>query len=207
MKFSDVSSTLIDLGVDSSRLSLIEKYCALLWEENQNLNLLSRQMTIEDFLKNHLVDCFLPLKKFPLNIKNVADFGSGGGMPGVLYALQFPHMQFHLFEKSPKKQLFLEKCKELAANIIIHGEIVPEKMVSIDLVMARAFKPLEVILELSRVYYAQGGKYFLLKGRTDKIQEEFIDAQKKFKNLRIKKEPLFSPFVEAERNLVTIGMN
>lgn len=182
----------------------LRAYMELLWDSNKDLNLFSRKMSEEDLLDNHLIDCLLPLKHFPENKKSVADFGSGGGLPGVLYALAFPHLSFHLFEKSPMKQDFLKRCQRLAKNIQVHGDI-PIELKNIDLVICRAFKPIDVILEMSRTYYQNQGSYFLLKGRQEKIEEELVLARKKFKDLKVEVIPLKSPILEVERHIVRIN--
>ncbi len=160
-------------------------------------------MTGEELIDNHVIDSLLPLKYFPEKVKTAADFGSGGGLPAVIYALQFPDIQFLLFEKSPKKQSYLSKLKSLIKNIEIKGEI-PSQLENMDLIMARAFKSLNVILELSRGHFEKKGAYFLLKGRREKINEEYAEAQKKFKKLQLKITPLNSPLLEVERNLVQL---
>jgi 16S rRNA (guanine527-N7)-methyltransferase len=194
----------LELGFGSRALPQLQNYIQLLWESNEDLNLISRKMTFEELIDNHVIDCLLALKSFPADTaKVVADFGAGGGLPSVVYAIQFPHIQFQLFEKSPKKQDFLKRCQRIASNLQIHGEI-PNRLVDIDLVMARAFKPLDVILDMSREYYKEQGSYFLLKGRREKIDEEFALAKKKFKDLEIQVQVLQSPVLEVERHLVRI---
>ena len=192
-----------DLGFRPEAIGKLKDYVDLLRSSNEDLNLISRKMTFEELIDNHVIDCMLPLKKFPAGKKQVADFGSGGGLPAVIYAIQFPDIQFHLYEKSPKKQEFLNHCKAIAPNIIVHGDI-PPKLEKIDLVTARGFKPVDVILEVSRHYYLNGGKYFLLKARKEKIEEELTDARKKFKDLKVEVLPLTSPILEVERHLVLI---
>lgn len=194
---------LLQLGFKEEKLSQLEAYLKLLWASNEDLNLISRKMTFEELIDNHVVDCLLPLKHFPDGLKTVADFGSGGGLPGVIYAIQFPNIKFHLYEKSPKKQNFLKQCQSIASNLEIFGEI-PKDLKNTDLVMARAFKPLDVILDVSRSYYKNQGKYFLLKARREKIDEELELCQKQFKDLKVEIIPLKSPLLEVERHLVLI---
>lgn len=182
---------------------MLKSYLDLLWKANEELNLISRKMTSEELIDNHVIDCLLPLPYFPKDTKVVADFGSGGGLPGVLYAIQFPHIEYHLFEKSPRKQEFLSACKSLAPNLQVHGEI-PLNLDRYDLVTARAFKPLDVILDMSRSYYAKKGRYFLLKARIEKINEELGLAKKKFKDLNPEIINLKSPVLEVKRHLVLI---
>lgn len=195
---------ILDLGFRPEGLPTLQKYVELLWKSNEELNLFSRKMSFEDLINNHVIDCLLPLTLFPKSVKAVADFGSGGGLPGVMYAIQFPQIQFHLFEKSQKKQNFLGKTKLLAPNISVHGEI-PNSLKEMDLIVARAFKPTDVILEMSAAYAQSGGKYFLLKGRDEKIQEELQLARKKFKILKVEVVPLKSPIMDVERHLVLIS--
>ncbi|GIL17817.1 MAG: ribosomal RNA small subunit methyltransferase G [Oligoflexia bacterium] len=192
-----------DLGFRETGLIELKKYIDLLWASNEELNLISRKMTYEELIDNHVIDCLLPLQKFPTDVKSVADFGSGGGLPAVIYAIQFPQIQFRLYEKSKLKQDFLNRCKSIAPNLDIQGEI-PIRLLNVDLVTARGFKPVDVILDVSRSYYQTNGKYFLLKARLEKIEEELTLARKKFKDLKVRVEPLKSPVLEVERHLVLI---
>ncbi len=41
-------------------------------------------MTFEELIDNHIIDCLLPLKYFPQDIKTAADFGTGGGLPAAI---------------------------------------------------------------------------------------------------------------------------
>lgn len=203
MHFEKRIPLMLELGFNEKYLPQLKSYIDLLWSSNEELNLISRKMTYEELIDNHLIDCLLPLTKFPQNIKVAADFGSGGGLPGVVYAIQFPEIAFNLFEKSKLKQDFLNRCKTIAPNLKINGDI-PPRLDQIEIVTARAFKPLDVILEVSRSYYAKGGKYFLLKARKEKIDEELFLAKKKFKDLKVSVEPLKSPVLDVERHLVQI---
>jgi 16S rRNA (guanine527-N7)-methyltransferase len=195
-----------ELGLRSEAVAPLRAYVEMLWKSNQDLNLFSRQMSFEELIDNHVIDCLMAVPHFPQGLKCVADFGSGGGLPGVLFAIQFPELTYRLYEKSPKKQEFLKSCEKLAPNLQVHGDI-PKNLGDVQLVTARAFKPLDVILDMSRSYYAQGGSYFLLKGRLPKIHEEIALARKKFKDLqdsRIRIQVLKSPVMDVERHLVVI---
>lgn len=194
---------MLELGVAPEHLPRVKAYIDLLWSSNEELNLISRKMTYQELIENHLIDCLLPLKYFPKDLGQAADFGSGGGLPGVLYGILFPNTTYHLFEKSIKKQAFLKQCQKIAPNLQIHGEI-PLELTDIEVVTARAFKPLDVILEMSRNYFNSGGRYFLLKARKEKIEEELVLARKKFTSLNSKIVILESPLLEVERHLVLI---
>lgn len=201
--FDQRSSVILELGFRPDALADLKKYVQLLWSANADLNLFSRKMTFEELIDNHVIDCLLPLSHFPQDIKYAADLGSGGGLPGVIYALQFPQARYILFEKSVLKQNFLNECKSLAPNLVVQGEI-PHDLDKVQIVTARGFKPIDVILDITRIYYGKKGKYFLLKGRQEKINEELKLAQKKFKDLKSQTITLKSPVMEVERHLVLI---
>ena len=203
MTFEQRLPIILNLGFQESAIPKLKAYIEFLWDSNEKLNLFSRKMSFEELLDNHLIDCLLPLKHFPADVAAVADFGSGGGLPGVIYAINFPDIRFRLYEKSPLKQDFLRKCQAFAPNLTVEGEI-PLELKNIDLVISRAFKPLDVILEMSRFYYQNQGRYFLLKGRKEKVDEEIALAQKKFKNLKVEVLALNSPILEVERHLLLI---
>ncbi len=205
LTFEDRIPVMLNLGLRQEAVEKLKAYVDLLWQSNEDLNLVSRKMEFQELLDNHVIDSLMTLEHFPKDRKVVADFGSGGGFPAVLYAIQFPEIEFHLFEKSPKKQEFLFKCSRIAPNIQVHGEI-PLELKGVDLVTARGFKPLDVILDMSRNYYGKNGSYFLLKARRDKIDEELALAKKKFKDLSIEIIPLKSPVLDVERHLVTIRL-
>lgn len=203
--FTNYKSIILDLGFDENRYDQLIKYIESLWVANVDLNLFSRQTTAKDLMENHVIDCLLALKYFPKNLKHVADFGTGGGLPAIVYALQFPEVHFNLYEKSPLKQNFLTQCRtEISNNLHVHS-FVHDRLERIDLVTARGFKPIDVIIQMSEQYYKNGGKYFLLKGRLEKINEEIQATQKKHKNFKAEIIPLKSPVLDVERHLVSIN--
>ncbi|MBC7371813.1 MAG: 16S rRNA (guanine(527)-N(7))-methyltransferase RsmG [Bdellovibrionaceae bacterium] len=204
MYFETRTPIFLHLGFTEKTLPRLKAYVDLLWSSNEELNLISRKMTYEDLIDNHVIDSLLALSHFPTDVKVVADFGSGGGLPAVIFALQFPQIKFHLFEKSPLKQDFLQLCKKIAPNIEIFGDI-PIKLPNVDIITARGFKPLDVILDMSREFYKSKHRYFLLKARREKIDEELALTQKKFKDVNISIVPLKSPVLEVERHLVVIS--
>lgn len=196
----------VQLGATSESVPKLRTYIRQLWTANAELNLFSRKMSFEELIDNHLIDCLLSLKYFPAEAQAAADFGSGGGFPGVVYAIQFPQTRFYLFEKSVRKREFLARCRdEVAPNLVIESEI-PKVLPPVEIVTARAFKPIDVLLEMSRSYFEKGGMYHLLKGRREKIDEEISQARKKFKGLKVEIHPLNSPVLDVERHLVEISI-
>ena len=203
MHFEKRISIFLDLGFHEQALPKLKAYIDLLWKTNDEFNLVSRKMTFEELIDNHIIDCLLPLKHFPKSVKTVADFGSGGGLPAVIFAIQFPEIQFHLFEKSKLKQNFLNECQKIAKNIHVHAEI-PNQFSGYDLVTARGFKPIDEIIHFSRDYYKKHGRYFLMKARREKIDEEINLVLNKDKNFKCEITKLTSPVLDVERHVVVI---
>lgn len=202
--FDQCVPLIVNLGFREARLEALANYLRALCIANNELNLMSRQTGFKELMDNHVIDCLLPLRFFPQTVKKAADFGSGGGLPGVLYAIHFSDVEYTLYEKSPKKREFLNKCIKFAPNLKISGEI-PKNFDGVDVVTARAFKPADVIVDMSAHYFKMGGSYFLLKGRLDKIEEENKDLLKKFKDAKVEITKLESPLLDVERHLVRIS--
>ena len=202
--FNEKIPFMIALGLPEFAVPQLKQYIEHLTKSNEELNLISRKMTFEDLIDNHIIDCLLPLYHFPQNINTAADFGTGGGLPGIIYAICFPEIKFSLYEKSILKQEFLNSCKTFAPNIQVFSDI-PQDLIKTDVVIARGFKAIDVILDMSRLYFQNNGKYFLLKARLEKINEELILTDKKFKNLKHQIIKLKSPALDVERHLVLIN--
>ena len=192
-------------GFPKSQLDKLYTYLFRLWSKNQELNLISRKMSFEDLIENHLFDCLIALIDLDTKANTVADFGTGGGLPGIIFAIARPEQSFYLYEKSNLKRQFLNELKDIAPNIECYESI--DANLKVDLITARAFKPIEVIVELSRKYFEAGGAYYLLKARPESIQEEIANTRPKLKasDYRIKK--LQHPLLDLQRNLVFIKRN
>lgn len=193
----------LELGLNEEQFSNLVSYVERLWAANNELNLFSRKMPPEDLVENHIFDCLIAIPEFRnYEFKRLADFGSGGGMPGVILAIAFPECEILLCEKSPKKRKFLEAQAKILGNIKVLDEVSDKYLSGVDLVTARAFKPISVIHKMSRDYSSKGGKYLLYKALRETIDLELKEAKLKG-SLRIIE--LKSPYRDVERNLVAIN--
>ena len=93
------------------------------------------------------------LKSFK-NKDLAVDLGTGGGFPGIIIAIIAKNMRkktrIKLYEKSYHKAAFLkEVSKKLDLNTEVYQEdIFKIKNIKVGSILARAFKPLPVILDL-----------------------------------------------------------
>jgi 16S rRNA (guanine(527)-N(7))-methyltransferase RsmG len=146
-------------------VKLIE-YKKLLLEENKNMNLIGNS-TIDDFDQRHFLDCLQIQKYMPEKKSLTVDLGAGAGLPGVLLSI-IGHKKLHLVEKSPKKSIFLDKCKmRLGLDYTVHNQLLSDVSLSnLHYIVARAFAPITKILNYTKQMITNQTQYVLLKGKT-----------------------------------------
>jgi len=83
-------------------------YLKMLLKANQNISLVSRNMTVDALMLNHFFDSLLPVTHLPPTITRIADLGSGAGFPAIPLALALPQVKFVVFENNPHKAKFLQ---------------------------------------------------------------------------------------------------
>ncbi|MFK8137327.1 MAG: 16S rRNA (guanine(527)-N(7))-methyltransferase RsmG [Bdellovibrionales bacterium] len=194
-------SEFMALGVGEDQFALMLRYVDELVQKNTEINLFSRKMTAKELVENQIFDSLMALPGFiELPFTKLADFGSGGGLPAALLAIMFPDREVLCFEKTEKKNLFLKQLSQWIPNLKVLGAIEPKKLIGVDLITAKAFKPIETIINFSKDYYYSGGTYLIYKARMDTIESE-IEEAKRFKP-QVSIAKLESPFLEVERNLV-----
>lgn len=174
-------------------------YLWKLWSFNSSYNLVSRKLSPQAILENHFLDCCLCLNLLPRS-NRIADLGSGGGFPGIIWAIFFPKTQVSLYEKSSVKNQFLTQLKDFIPNINVEGTI-PSDKIEADLITARAFKPISVICRLTKNNLKLGTPYFLLKARRQKIEEELAATSSIKTNIQILSVP--HPILDVERHIVS----
>jgi len=140
--------------VSRETITSLKKYEEELVNANNNLNLIGKS-TIGDIWNRHFLDSAQVIDFIDKNEKTLVDIGSGAGFPGLIISIlakdrKFP-LKIKLIEKSPKKIIFLKKIiGELKLNAEALSENVQEKEFKFvdEAFVARAFKPLPLILEL-----------------------------------------------------------
>ena len=129
----------------------------------------------EEVLEKDIFDC-LPLVEKIKTKEKILDLGSGGGFPGIVLAILRPDSEIHLLEKSQKKCYFLNKTKDTLKlkNINVLKTTISKKNVleKYSVITARAFSSTKNILDLTKNNLKENGRYLLLKGRAEKIEEE-----------------------------------
>ena len=168
--------------VSRETITSLKKYEDLLIKANKTLNLVGNS-TIKDIWTRHFLDSVQVIDFIDKNDNSLVDLGSGAGFPGLVLAITLKDrkmpLKVKLFEKSPKKVKFLKNLiDELHLNVeVINQNIFEEsKKLLEDVFVARAFKPLKIILQLIHNKAENWKKIFIFLGKTGR--GELLQASK-----------------------------
>ena len=166
-------SKLEPLNVSRETFPELEEFRSLILQKNKKINLISSN-TEQISRERHIIDSAQIIDFIDKNCKFCTDLGSGSGLPGIVLAIIMKHkksnMKFKLYEKSHHKSTFLnEVTKRFNLNVeIIKRDIFQEKNLVSDIIVARAFKPLPVILELVDSNFKNFKEIILFLGKNGK---------------------------------------
>ncbi len=191
-----------DLNFRYQSINKHKKFTNLVLKENKNHNLISKSTENHIWLR-HVLDSAQLVKFIDFSCNSLADLGSGAGFPGLVVEIFNKNKAFHvkLFEKSPvKRQFLLRVIKELELNADVLGDINDEKL-DTDIIICRAFKKLDYVIQVSREIAKKPHKLIILKGQN--AQEEI---NKSFKN---KKYPykLEKSITEIDSKIILMNFN
>ncbi len=153
------------LELPSEQAEKIGRYCDLLWEWNQQLNL-TRHTDYDTFVVRDVTDS-IQLAGCLHPGESVLDVGSGGGVPGVLLAILRPDLRVTLAESVKKRAAALSDIVsrlELPCTVI-HGRA--EDVLGdlrFDTLVARAVGPMARILKWFQPNWPSIGRLLLIKG-------------------------------------------
>ena len=132
-----------------------ELFIAMLKQGNDKINLISKETDKNEVIRaRHIIDSAQIIEFVDLNSNIITDIGSGGGMPGIIISIMIKNKKnsakLHLYEKSHHKCSFLRKVsRNLKLNTeVIQKNIFEAQNLNSGTIMARAFKPLPIILDL-----------------------------------------------------------
>jgi 16S rRNA (guanine527-N7)-methyltransferase len=155
----------------------------LLWERNQQLNLVAAS-TLPQVWRRHILDSAQLLAHIPPEARTLVDLGSGAGFPGMVLAIMLadrPGLKVHMIESIGKKCRFLE---EVAAATGAPAEIHCSRAEALsglkaDVVTARAVAPLDRLLAMAFPFFRDGTIGLFLKGKS--LPAELTLAAKSWK--------------------------
>ena len=141
------------LNVSRETFPDLEEFRQIIIQKNRSINLISKQSE-QVSKERHIIDSAQIIDFIDLNLPICTDIGSGSGLPGIVLAIIMKHkkseMKFKLYEKSYHKSNFLkEVSNKFNLNVeVLQKDIFEQKNLRSDIIVARAFKPLPIILNL-----------------------------------------------------------
>ena len=160
------------LGLNPKK-EILEKlviYAKFLQEYNEHTNL-TAITNLEDIYLKHFYDSLTLTKVIDLNTcKNLLDFGTGAGFPGMVLKIFFPELKVTLLDSNNKKIKFLTELKEKICvdNLELINtrveNIRKERLNSYEVITARAVANMPVLTELAMPLIKNGGYFIALKG-------------------------------------------
>lgn len=176
-----------NLNFSKDSIIKLEIYENMLLDYNQSYNLIAKSTEI-NLWERHILDSAQIVQYLPSETKEISDFGSGAGFPGLIVAISDGNYKFHvkLYEKSPIKRKFLsEVSSKLALNVEILGNVYSDNIKS-DVIVCRAFKKLEEILSISREKIKNRHKLIILKGKNAQIEINNVSLKSNYRYRLVK---------------------
>ena len=179
-------SCLEPLNVSRETFPELEQFRQTIIEQNKVINLISKD-SVNASKERHIIDSAQIIDLIDLNGSVCTDIGSGSGLPGIVLAIIMKHknsdMKFKLYEKSFHKSNFLkEVTSKFNLNVeVFHKDIFNEKNLSSDIIVARAFKPLPVILKLLKNNFKFFNEVILFLGKSGREIIEEVSTEWKIK--------------------------
>lgn len=169
---------------DEEAIERLERFGALLLEENGRQNLISKPSEAQ-LWQRHIADSAQLLGHVPRETLNAPrsdpwlDLGTGAGFPGIVIAAMRPKLPVVLVESRGRRVEFLNSAIDALA--LPKSRVIGERLERIEpfparVISARAFAPLEKLLRLSAPFSTKQTRYVLPKGRS--AAHELADLKK-----------------------------
>jgi 16S rRNA (guanine527-N7)-methyltransferase len=172
------------------------------WNRTYNLTAIRDPFAI---LIHHVLDCLAAVPPLRRELgsragRRVLDVGSGGGLPGLIFALLLPQVSFTCVDSVGKKTAFV---RQAAASMRLGNvEVVHERVESMvggfDIITSRAFASLADFTRLTFGLLNPEGAWMAMKGKAP--NEEISELAQSVRTFHV--EPLRVPNLEADRCLV-----
>ena len=176
----------------------------------------------KELVIKHILDSLAPLghigRILSIQYKQIADIGSGAGLPGIPLALCLPDIKMVLIERMTRRANFLRNTVAvlgLSSRVMVEEAELEKVEKSFDLVILRALSPLspDFSAKLSRLLghpqsntqttntqTKQGGLIAAYKGRRETAEAELAGLA----GYKTELLPVTVPFLDEERCLALI---
>lgn len=158
-----------ETGVSRETMARLDTYSALLEKWNPAINLVSKA-TLPERWTRHFLDSAQILEIADKKSGLWADFGTGGGFPGVVVAIlaaeRTPGLRVVCVESDTRKATFL---RTVLRETGVDAEVISQRVEELAplgaaVVSARALAPLKTLLAYAERHLATDGQAIFLKG-------------------------------------------
>jgi 16S rRNA (guanine527-N7)-methyltransferase len=155
-----------ELAVPRETLDRVADFVELLRSESDQQNLIARG-TYDTIWSRHILDS-AQLVRFAPAARTWIDLGSGAGFPGLIVAAIHP-AEVTLVESRRLRVDFLTRAAEVlglpSRTRIVGDKVERLEPATYEVISARAFAPLDRLLDLSQRFAAPTTRWVLPKGR------------------------------------------
>ena len=169
-------------GVSRETLEAFDRWHEILVETSAHTNLVARS-SLDHFWERHALDSYQLMPLVSRETRLIADLGAGAGFPGIALALGLRERgqtgRVVMVDSVGKKVAFLRKVidaldLDAEARSIRVETLDPAE--GFDLVTARAFAPLNKLLDYAAPLLKNGAEGLFFKGR--QYRDELTEARK-----------------------------
>ena len=207
-----LTAGLAALSLSPDKADRLERYAALLLEQNQVMNLTAITDPSE-VAQKHMLDCAAVLGAADLTGKRkLIDVGTGAGFPGVVLGVCQPELDITLLDSLKKRLDWLETVgAELGVPLkTIHARAEelgrkPEYREQFDVATARAVADLRLLSELCLPFVKVGGVFLAMKA--ENCRDEVDSAARAIQILGGRLRPAYEyaiPGTALKRKVVVI---
>ena len=197
------------LGLSDAQVGLLMDFLALLQKWNKVYNLTAVRDP-QEMMTHHLLDSLAavaPLRRHVAGLQQggaaavkLLDVGSGGGLPGVVFAICCPDVDVSCVDTVGKKAAFIQQAAATLKLPNLHG--IHARVESLagpfEVVSCRAFAALADFTAWSRPALAPGAVWLAMKGKHPAEEIAALPASVEVFHV----EPLQVPGLEAQRCIV-----
>ena len=194
----------LSLSLDDEQIARLLAYLELLQKWNRVYNLTAVRDP-QQMLTHHLLDSLAavpPLQAYRRQhaAHSLLDVGSGGGLPGVVFAICCPDLQVHCVDTVGKKAAFIQQVAGALALPNLRGIHARVEALTgpYDVIASRAFASLGDFTAWSRQALGQRGVWMAMKGKHPDDELAALPADVEVFHV----EQLEVPGLDAERCLL-----
>lgn len=185
------------ISLQNRTIEFLEKYTEQLLTFNTFINLISRK-DVEKILERHIIPCLIFSILFKDFEGTVLDIGTGGGLPGIPFAIMNPNSRLTLIDSIGKKINAVNQIVQLIGLDNVEAiwtraedkNFISKYSKKFDLVISRATSDLETLIKYSLpLWKERNSKLAVMKGG-EMLEGEISKAKRRFNYIAIQKIPL-----------------